>query len=275
MSDIEFDEGVEEVVETAPEETREAAEEPSEESTGESTEETSDESTAETSDEAVSFTPQQQRFINERIVAKKVAQQKEAERRAEELERKLQEYQEKQPSGAPEVPEMPNVWDDDYEEKVKARDEAIIQRARWEEDQRAKEMREQEEQQQAAARQQEELMGRVVSYTERAKSLGISESELQVAGTAVSQVGMPEDLTMFILDDDKGPAITTYLARNLQEVQKLQSMNPLQAAVYLTTEIKPKVSRSLKRTSPPDPADTVKGSGVPEKERGPKGATFE
>lgn len=222
----------------------------------------------------VTFSDEQQKFINEHIVGKKVAKLREVERRAHELEQQLSQYQ-KDPEVEPAIPPVPDVWDDKYEQKLQERDNALIKHAQW----RAQQESDQRQRQQLEAEQarlhQRQMIEKVQTYTERAKSLGISEQDLAVAGGAVSQFGISNDLTSFILEDDSGPALTLYLSRNLQELQRIQSMNPLQAAVHLATQIKPRVARSIKRQAPPEPAEGVSGAGARERERGPKGAVFE
>ena len=252
------EEAVEQVDEETTDETPEIAEEPKEEK------------------HVISFSDEQQKFINDNIVGKKVAKLREVERHAEELQRRLEELESYKPEGAePTIPPVPDVWDAEYDAKIQARDEAILARAKWEEGERVKTEQQSYIQRQQEQQKLEELHTKVGTYTERAKTMGISEQELQVAGNAVSQFGVPEPLVDFMLVDEQGPALTMYLAKNLQELQNVNSMNPLQAAVYLATEIKPKVMRNMKRKAPPEPTESVRGSGMPEKERGPKGATFE
>ena len=96
-----------------------------------------------------------------------------------------------------------------------------------------------------------------------------------MAGNTVEQMGVQPEIANYLLADEHGPAVTMYLAKNLQEVQAMQNMDPISAGIYIATEIKPKVSRKLKRDNPPEPVETVSGASVPEKERGPKGAVYE
>ena len=224
----------------------------------------------------ISFSEEQQRFINEKIVAKQVAKRGEAERRAQELEQRLQELEAqipKQDMGKPKPPT--DVWADDYDQQVAKYEENL---AKWVQQETEKQyyeqqaMRAQQEQEMAA---QQEFMEKAQTYSEKAKSLGISSDDLKVAGSAVAQFGIPNELVTHILEHDQGPAITMYLARNLSELQSIQNMNPVQAAVHIAKNIEPKVTRSIKRQAPPEPTETVQGSGLPEKERGPKGAVYE
>lgn len=228
----------------------------------------------------VEFTEEQQKFINENIVGRQVAKRKEAEQKLEEYQRRLEALEQQsqtQQDGEPVVPDPPNIWDDNYEEKTKERDEALIRHAEWRAEQKTRQEWEQRQAWEQQQKHQETLLKQVQTYTERAqKDYGIDPNDLQVAGNAVSQFGINEDLTKFILNDDAGPAITMHLSRNIAELEQLNSMDPIQAAVYIATEIKPRATRNAKRrAAPPEPVDNPKGGGVPEKDRGPKGAVYE
>lgn len=238
------------------------------------------EETAEERKARIEFTDEQQKYINDHIVARQVAKRKEAERQVEEYQQRLQEYEsqaQQTQDGEPKIPDPPNIWDDNYEEKIKERDAALIRHAEWRAEQKARQDWEQRQQYEQAQQEQQALLKRVETYTERAKSeYGIDPSDLQVAGNAVSQFGIPDQLTQFILDDDAGPAITVHLSRNLAELEQLNQMDPIRAAVYVATEIKPRAVRNAKRrSSPPEPVENPKGGGIPEKERGPDGAIYE
>ena len=227
--------------------------------------------------EPVAFTPEQQAFINDNIVAKQVAKRGQAEREAEELRAQLKELQEanKPPEEDPE-PQIPeDMWADDYEQR---KAQFKQDHAAWAQRQYEREASERQEQALEQQRQQAEQQAqyeRVLTYTERAETLGITREALQVAGNTVEQMGVQPEIANYLLADEHGPAVTMYLAKNLQEVQAMQNMDPISAGIYIATEIKPKVSRKLKRDNPPEPVETVSGASVPEKERGPKGAVYE
>ena len=233
------------------------------------------EETPEERKQRIEFSEEQQKYINEHIVARQVAKRKEIERELEELRQRAQQTR-PDDDGRPHIPDPPNIWDDDYEEKIKARDEAIREAAAWETSQREREAWEQQQAQLRAQQEQQALVEKVGTYTSRAKDYGIDEKDLQVAGNAVSQYGIPEQLIEYILEDDAGPAITVHLSRNLQELAELNQMNPIRAAAYIAEKVKPRAMKNAKRRSaPPEPTENPKGGGVPEKERGPKGAVYE
>ena len=271
-----IDDGAEDAPEVEPEaeETEESPETDKEES------EESDEGDkeAEKPKAKVEFTPEQQEAVNQ-IAAKtaerylKKLEQAEAEKQ-QYLEQinKLQPKDQKDP-GRPEIPPIPDPFDDDYEQKVTKRDEALRDAAVYDAVMAAKGYQEQTQKQQQEAERQEQLRKDVESYSNRAKRAGISEAELQMAGQIVSPE-LSESLVTHILTDDKGPLITKYLAANMDELAKVKAMDPMRAAVYLATEIKPKAA-GKPATRPPKPTEPVEGAGFPEGKIGPPGLVIE
>lgn len=265
------EESAEETIEEAAGEQQEpdgAAEETSEGSPEESTEETQ---------ERIEFNEAQQRFINEHIVAKQVAKRKQLEEELEALRQRVPRDQADQSGDPqPQVPPLPNVWEDDYEAKIQARDQKIRELAAWEVRQEERQRYEREQVQRAQYEQQQQLLGQVKTYTERAVEMGISEQDLAVAGNAVAQFGIADDLVADLLSDDLGPAVVMHLSRNLGDLAQIQQMTPTRAAAFIESNVKPKVTRSLKRRqAPPEPGETPEGKGTPKPRRGPKGVTYE
>lgn len=224
----------------------------------------------------VEFSPEQQAIFNEEI-GKKVGKQREAERKYEEAERRAKELEaklaERESTEKPIIPTPPDPYDDDYDAKMQARDEAIAKAAAWEREEAAKDERERLQQEQAQREQQENLYKTVREYSDRAKLLGVGENELQQAGTVINSRGMDDAVTQHILEDERGPEITLYLAANPVEQEKLREMGPLRAAAYIEGTIKP-AARRQPPEPPPDPVETELGGGFKE-EYGLDGATYE
>lgn len=161
------------------------------------------------------------------------------------------------------IPPLPDAWDDDYDSKMKERDDAIMRKAQ------AEYLRQQAEdkaflaQQEMELRQQQERSKKIESYAERAKSQGIKEADLIVAANRVADSGVSPDIAEFLLTDKDGPAITAYLAddRNVMELYELASMNPVSAGIKLN-EIRAKASvMKQKASSAPTPPEMVGGRG--------------
>lgn len=198
------------------------------------------------------------------------------ERRRLELEQRLAQFEQQQPQDdRPTVPPIPDPFDDDYESKVQARDKAIREVAAWETRQQAEQYRQQQEQIRAVQERTQQLQTVLKTYTERANELGVKPEELQVAGNTVATMGIHDDVATYILEDDKGPLITTYLARNPAELQRMQGMSPMMAAVHVATQVRQKAESAFGKTQAPPPPESLDGGGTPPQQRGPKGATFE
>lgn len=216
-----------------------------------------------------------QQVIFDREIDKKVQVARTAERRAAAAEARNVELEAKLPKEArPGIPEMPDTFDEDYDSKMLARDGKIAEAAAFDaRTQQTKEQAQANENQQlreGAA----QLQAKADKYGARAADLGVDQADLVVAAKAVAEAGINEALTMHILDDEQGPAITKHLADNPRTLEKVVGMTPLAAAAYIETQVKPSLSnKPISRT--PSPPRRVNGSGNPAKDRGPPGARFE
>lgn len=201
---------------------------------------------------------------------------REEERKRIQAEQRLAELEQQAPQDArPKIPPAPDPFEDGYEQKIAERDQAIRAAAAWETRQQATQYQQQLEQQRAIQERAESLRSTLQSYTGRAESLGIKPEVLKTAGSTIATMGMHDDVATFILNDEKGPLITTYLARHPGEVEAMHGMTPVQAGVYLATKVKPKAESAHGVSQAPAPPDTLDGGGAPPQTRGPKGATFE
>jgi DNA repair exonuclease SbcCD ATPase subunit len=222
------------------------------------------------------LTEEQQAAVNDAI-GKKVAKQREAERQAQEYQQQLQELSQRlqkyETPVRPDIPPPPDPYEDGFAQKVAERD-AIIARAAQFDAQIEWEKQQEQRKQQEAANAERERVGKVVqSYSDTAGKMGITADELQAAGAQIAPM-VPDRLALRILNDPQGPEITTYLAKNLVELDTLSRMHPEDAAVYLETAIKPKAKRPPPKLAP-DPSDKLSGASMREGDMGPKGATYE
>lgn len=172
----------------------------------------------------------------------------------------------------PVVPPLPDPYDDDFDIKMSQRDEAIKRVAAYEVQEEINHARLQEDNRLRQEGLNKSLVESVNTYSDRAKALNISANELKVAGQTVAAYGVHDSVAEFILQDDKGPAITAHLARNPEMLETISKMNPIHAALYIENNVKPKLSG---KTELPEPAETLGGGGVSKRERGPKGAKYE
>ena len=227
--------------------------------------------------ESITFTPEQQEKFNAEI-GRKVAKQKEAERKAEEAENRYREAQEKlsryENAGRPEIPPIPDPFEDHYDAKIQHRDQALIRAAEYDNQQRYAQHQAQQAQQESIRQAQEAMSKTATSYAERGEKLGVKGDELAKSGSAVFEYGIADSIAERLLKDQSGPLITVYLSRNLTELDKLNEMNAGDAAIYIENTIKP-LAKRRKPDLAPEPVDSPSGSSMPEGENGPAGVIYE
>ena len=223
---------------------------------------------------------EQQQQVFDKAIADKVYKLREKEREAEELKQRLQSLEQRMPKQErPNVPKEPDPYalsDQEYQQQLRLRDEAIARQAAFDAQQRYQQQEAQRLQQEQLMKEQEALNEKVATYSQRAVKLGISNEELQAAGNQVAAFGMSDEIVNYILEDDLGPAITKYLSQNVTELDNIRAMSPAQAAVRIATHVRDKAAAlKPKVNAAPDPVDQPAKAGVAPKGRGPKGAVFE
>jgi len=199
----------------------------------------------------------------------------EVEKRAKELEERLAALEAKNSDIT--VPELPDVWDDDYESKIAQREEALLRKARidFEKSQKQSQLDAQEEAKRQA--EQERLKGLVEKYDKNTVKLGLDVEEINKASNAVASYGISGELADFIMQDDEGPLLVKYLASNPLELDELRNMSPIHAAMKINSTIRAAASTMKpKASNAPDPVEMISGRGAGEKVSPLiKGAKFE
>lgn len=211
-----------------------------------------------------------------KTIAEKAFKEREARRRADELEKRLSELESKQsPSFDGVIPPMPDSFDDDFVEKMKAREDAIARKAQADFAAIQQKEAEAEAQRKREREQFEKAQKTQAEFRENASTLGVDQETLARAAQTVIDYGVTPDVEEAILADKNGPLMLQYLAANPLELADLIDANPLKAGMLLA-EVKTKsLSLKAKPSSAPPPPDSLEGRGAPVRERGPKGATFE
>ena len=234
----------------------------------------------ETHEEKVSFSDEQQAKVDE-IIGQKTfkGRQRERELQAElESERKAREEAEsKIPAKTrPDILPMPDQYDENYAEKMQARDQSIARAADYDADERAKRKALEMEEERRVIEQSQQLQATVDEYAKRAIRDGISEQELAQISDSISNFQLDDSIAKYILMDDSGALIAKYLASNLSELDEITRSDPTLGLAYIVEKVKPKASSLIvKTTDAPDPPELLKGSGMPPRKRGVPGATFE
>ena len=203
-----------------------------------------------------------QQEVFSREMRRKAYDVKQVKIEADQLRQQLAELNAAQAEPLPEVPDVPEYLDPEYEQKLQQRDEIIRNRSVHEH--------------QANMVGQQAFEARSQSYADRADALGVDRDKLKVSGQMLGNQQLDPAVLEHILDDDHGPYLTEYLADNPDKVHQLRSMNGMQAGTFMASVIKPAAIAARPVVNKiPAPAPTPSGSGMPEGERGPAGATFE
>jgi hypothetical protein len=221
----------------------------------------------------VEFSQEQQEVFN-KAIAKKTFELRETERRLEAERQERERYAlelEKLRAPVAEIPPMPDPYEEGYEQKVRLRDQALalyaVHQNQIQQNQQAQLAREQE----AERRKQEHLVESVNAFRASAAKLGVKQEELTMATQTVANYGINDDLAMAIVNDEHGVLITTYLAQNIEDLDKVVRMTPIQAAMYIASVVKPKAqARKQKISSAPEPTTALRGNGA-ERSSLPKG----
>ncbi len=218
----------------------------------------------------------------QKAINKQHAKYQEQRRRAEALEKEKGELKEKlekieAEKGDVTVPPAPDPYDEDYEEKLKARDDAIALKAN--QDAQKKHVIEKQDENNEVAAQAETIRKNdlVKGFDSRITKLGLESGKVLAAVNVLRDYGVSGDLGEFILGHEDGPLITQYLAENPIELDELQSLPPIQAALKIESTIKLAAAEMKPQASDaPDPPDTLSGRGAGEQvSKFIKGATFE
>jgi hypothetical protein len=208
----------------------------------------------------------------QKTINTKHAQAKQAERERDEALARIAQFEDAQRKQMADqlsvIPEYPDKYDDNFEEKVRARDEALVRQANFSQSQQA--YNQQQQQHQQAGRQKQALATQemAASYNTRAVELDIPSNVLQAAGQAVAGMGVGELAVMHILGHQDGPLITKYLADNPMDAIELASMSEFAQGAYLEqVHAKALAKTPLKKKSKaPRPPSDISGSGVKAKD---------
>ena len=215
---------------------------------------------------------------------RKNAQLKKERQKARELELELSKREEElaklRTSERPIVPEMPDPYDPEFNEKVKARDEALIAQVEYDREVRKQQQAKQNNQQTLQQTRMREVQQMQEVYVERSTNLGIKDTEREAMETVVTDALGPEHATVasYMLRHEQGPLIVKHLSQNPVDLAQLSDKDGVDALSFIIKEIEPKLSKSIKskKSKAPKPAKTFSGRKSVKKEN-PflKGATFE
>lgn len=197
-------------------------------------------------------------IVEEQVEAETQSESSELDKALKELEyykaelelQSAQKEQVKQEQNEVEIPEIPNPQEEDFEEKLKLREEAIVKNAHL---QREREIE--------SRRSQEETKGIVESYFNKGAELGIERSQLEQAGQKVLSIGLDDSVAEMIMKDPEGALIIKALSEDPATLNAMRGLSPAEMSVKIYTEVKPRCSISSDKISKtPDPVDVGSGN---------------
>tara|TARA_R110000787_G_scaffold285582_1_gene401702 strand:- start:689 stop:1537 length:849 start_codon:yes stop_codon:yes gene_type:complete len=205
---------------------------------------------------------------------------REEQRARQALEVRLKEFESKQAPAVESVtvPPLPDSWDEDYDQKMRDRDAAMVRKAN-EDYQKQRDKEQQRTDQQRVERESyENQQAQQTKFVDAGKKLGVDAAALSKAEDSLVKAGVGGYLASEILDDADGPLIALYLEANELEMYDLidiSKANPIKAGAFLSS-IKAKAASLRKKSSnAPPPADRLDGKAAAKKDRGPSGATYD
>lgn len=212
-------------------------------------------------------------------LAREAFETRNAKRELKELREKLAAMEQAQSQKPrPEIPALPDPLATNEQDFNRAREtweEAIRQAAIYDAQQLAIQDQQRATEQARQLERQEALNKAVDGYKARSVQLGVNLDELKGAGEMVQRFITDLGVTEMILNDDKGPLITKYFSQNVEEMEAVANMTPINAAIYIASVVKPKAaSLKPKVSGAPDPIERP-GSSVLPRDYGVEGATYE
>jgi len=176
-----------------------------------------------------------------------------------------QSERERQAAQVGNIPPMPDAFDDDFDAKVKLRDEALIAQANYNTNNQnylQQQQNTQLQQQQVAQQAAMKLQG---DFVTSAKGAGATDEEFNSVITTLNNGGMTAETANGIMaEGSDGYFVAKYLAANPMEANDFNNLGLMQQGAKLV-ELKQKASALKPKTSStPAPATNLQGNGAGE-----------
>lgn len=200
---------------------------------------------------------------------KLTAEKYEAKRQAAELEAKLKAYENKAtPTALPDDLTPPVLPEDTWDaEQMREYHKQMLDYSRKVAAYEARNALKSNEQQRTQDAQQQANAKVVQGFAQRALQSGISIEQLEAAGNGLVNAGLAPELQMLIMEDEAGPQMAMYLARNPDLAAEVLSLSPTKAAIKLATTVKAAaIAGKAKVTQAPDPIPTGKAGSMRERD---------
>ena len=225
--------------------------------------------------------PEKERLDKEALAVQKAINRKHAQLMAEreersKLEAKIAELERRIQPKQDEIPPIPDQFDPDFDAKLAARDKAIIERTKAEYESSKADMLRRQSEIAEYERRNAELSKHVATYNAKTKEYGLDPVALEDHARTLQAYNISPEIARFILEEEKGPLLTEYLGKNLEELEKVTSMSAVRAGTYISTNILPKLEGKQAKAPIYKPTGDLSANGaVKKKERLLDGVTFE
>ncbi len=210
---------------------------------------------------------QQTNGVQERI-NKITAQKYEEKRRADELQRQLDELKSQQPTQPVVQSDIspPTLPSDPYDdEAMKVFHEEMLDYTNKAAERAAKSTFENQTKAQLETEQKLKHQQAIQQYANNAIKDGVDLDKLRVAEQSLVSAGINPDVGAYLMSDPNGAKLVEYLADNPSEMYEVASMDAVKAGIHLATKIKPKaLSTTPNVSSAPSPIPDIKGGGMVE-----------
>jgi len=160
----------------------------------------------------------------------------------------------------PEIPEMPDIYDEDYDKKVAERDQAIKDQIAYDNNVDQQQRIQQERQQNAILAQQQELKKDQDSFRKNAEGYGLDLQELDKTEAYLSKFITPQNAptVRYMLTRQDGPLLFELLSQEPRELDKVANMNPVEASAYIVESLAPKAALlKPEKSKTPKPVRTL------------------
>jgi len=230
----------------------------------------------------VEFTPEQQ-AVFDKAINRQHSKFRDAERANEETQALLSKANERigqfeADIPAPVIPPMPDSFDDNHDELIKVRDDAIRAQATHEAQQSTIAQAAQNAANDRALIGQRQAQADADTLNTNAAKQGIKIEDLQVAAKTVGDYHLDPALVVELMTNEDGPVMIAHLAANPMELDALRQLPLGQAFGVLHGKIRTAAQALKPKTSDaPDPPELLGGDGKPEGDNRPMiaGARFE
>lgn len=200
---------------------------------------------------------------------KLTAEKYEAKRQAAEFEAKLKALESQAPQAAlPDDLEPPTLPEDTWDvEQMREYHKAMLDYSRKVAAYEARNALKSNETQRSQDAEQQAKAKVVQGFVQGALKNNINIDQLEAAGNSLVNAGLSPELQMLIMEDEAGPQMAMYLARNPDVAAEVLSLSTAKAAIKLATTVKAAaIAGKAKVTQAPDPIPSGKSGSMRERD---------